>query len=123
MVLADTSIWVDHLRRGDDILAGLLGPSRVLTHPFIIGELALGALRQRDAILKALTGLPHVTAAHHDEVMHLIDREQLFGLGIGYVDTHLLAAVRLTPASVLWTRDKRLATAADRLGVGARIVS
>ncbi len=121
MILVDTSVWIEHLRNGDETLAGLLDQGLAMTHPFVIGELALGSLRQRHAILSALFGLPRATVAHDDEVMHFIDRETLFGLGIGYVDAHLLAAVRLTANARLWTYDKRLSAAADRLSVAAHV--
>lgn len=117
MILVDTSIWIDHLRAGDKSLSALLDAGRVLAHPFVVGELALGILRQRDIILDALSDLPQARVATDKEVLHLIDQNALSGLGIGYVDAHLLAAVRLTAGSVLWTRDKRLHRVADRLKV------
>lgn len=113
MILVDTSIWIDHLRAGDSALARLLETGRVLTHPFVIGELALGHLHQRQPILDALHDLPQATVATDVEVLAFIDRQQLTGLGIGYVDVHLLASVQLTPGSRLWTRDKRLHGVAD----------
>lgn len=115
MILADTSIWIDHLRSGDARLAALLEAGRVATHPFIVGELALGSLKNRKIILDSLQDLPGVVVAEHAEVLGLIEREALFGFGIGYVDIHLLAAVRLTPDARLWTRDKRLHAAAEKL--------
>lgn len=115
MILVDTSVWIDHLRRRDEGLAELLEAEKVLTHPFIIGELSLGSLRQRDIILDALQGLPQSNVATHGEVMRFISENGLYGLGIGYVDAHLLAAVRLTPGVSLWTRDKRLLAAGSRL--------
>ena len=117
MILVDTSVWVDHLRKGDGVLAGLLNDGRVLTHPFVIGEIALGNLQHREEILDALTNLPRATAATDSEVLRFIERNALSGRGIGYVDAHLLAAVKLNPGTSLWTRDKRLLTAADDLGV------
>ncbi len=117
MILADSSIWIDHLRAGDDRLAALLNAGRVLAHPFVIGELALGQLRQRDLVLGALRDLPQAVVAKDDEVLGFIGRTALFGLGIGYVDAHLLAAVRLTPDATLWTRDRRLHAAAERLSL------
>lgn len=117
MVLVDTSVWLDHLRAGDPWLSGLLNQRHVLSHPFIIGEIALGNLRQRDIVLNALHALPQVIVASDAEVLHLIERQQLFGLGIGFIDAHLLAAVRLTAGSELWTRDRRLQTVAARLGL------
>jgi len=117
MILVDSSVWVDHLRSGDDRLTALLDRGLVLTHAFVIGELALGSLRQRAAILGALLDLPQATRATDDEVLAFIDRAGLHGLGIGYVDAHLLASVRLTPDARLWTRDRRLLAAAERLGL------
>ena len=117
MILADTSVWVDHLRAGDAALAGLLETGTVLGHPFVVGELALGQLRQRDVVLSALADLPQAVVATDDEVLGLITRHGLFGRGIGYVDAHLLAAVRLTAGATLWTRDKRLGGVAGALGV------
>ena len=112
MILVDTSVWVDHLRRGNTSLAHYLNRGEVLAHPFVLGELALGNLRQRTQVLEALSQLPMATAATDAEVLDFIARQQLFGRGIGYVDAHLLAATRLTPGSRLWTLDKRLRAAA-----------
>jgi predicted nucleic acid-binding protein len=121
VILVDTSIWVDHLRSADPTLAGLLGSGRVLTHPFVIGELALGNLQQRQVILGALRNLPSATVATDDEVLRFIDDGSLAGLGVGYIDVHLLAATRLTPGTSFWTRDKRLAVVASRLSLAAKI--
>jgi predicted nucleic acid-binding protein len=121
MILVDTSVWVDHLQRGDTALSELLTASRVLAHPFVIGELALGSLRQRDMILGTLQDLPHARVATDNEVLHFIGDQTLYGIGIGYVDAHLLAAVRLTPGASLWTRDKRLLDASMRLGIAASL--
>jgi predicted nucleic acid-binding protein len=119
LILADTSVWVDHLRDGDDRLAIELNAAEVLTHPFVIGELAVGNLRQRDVILRELDRLPKAAVATPAEVLALIAREGLHGLGLGYIDVALLAAARLTPGAQLWTRDRRLRDAAIRLGVAA----
>jgi predicted nucleic acid-binding protein len=119
VILADTSVWVDHLRTGDAALARLLDQGEVLGHPFVIGELALGNLRQREVVLDALGNLPQATVATDSEVLRFIADHGLAGRGIGYVDAHLLAAVRLTSAALLWTRDKRLLAAARRLGLAA----
>lgn len=117
MILVDTSVWIDHLRSSDATLAEKLESEQVLTHPYVIGELALGNLRQRNTILDALQALPIVNVATDQEVLQFIDGNALFGLGIGYVDAHLLAAIRLTPGAAIWTHDKRLASAAAYLGL------
>ncbi|MGD1015078.1 MAG: type II toxin-antitoxin system VapC family toxin [Roseiarcus sp.] len=121
MVLVDTSIWIDHLRRGDAKLARMLDEAKVLTHPFIIGEIALGNLRARDGILTAIDRLPKANVASDSEILHFIAAHSLWGLGIGLVDAHLLASVLLTRCSTLWTRDKKLVAAAKRLGAAAPI--
>jgi predicted nucleic acid-binding protein len=119
MILVDTSVWVDHLRRGDNALAALLDGGRVLTHPFVIGELALGQMGRRDIVLAALRRLPKAKVAFHGEVLRFIGEHALSGLGIGYVDAHLLAAARLTIGVSLWTRDRRLLAVAERLALAA----
>jgi predicted nucleic acid-binding protein len=101
------------------MLADLLGIGRVLAHSFVTGELAVGSLRQRGTVLEALRDLPQATVASDDEVMMLIEREHLYGIGIGFIDAHLLAAARLTPEALLWTRDRRLRQAAAKLGLSA----
>jgi predicted nucleic acid-binding protein len=121
VILVDTSIWVDHLRSRDGGLVKLLDTGMVLTHAFVIGELALGNLRQRQLILNTLHDLPQAVVASDREVLHFIGRHELFGLGIGYVDAHLLAAARLTAGAALWTRDKNLRGAADRLTLAANL--
>ncbi|HYN55559.1 MAG TPA: PIN domain-containing protein [Motilibacterales bacterium] len=117
MILVDTSIWVDHLRAGDQRLVGRLERSEVLTHPMVIGELALGSISPREILLDALSALPTSVAASAAEVMHLIETRRLNGRGIGLVDAHLLASVILTPDSRLWTRDRRLGVVARELGL------
>ncbi len=119
MILVDTSVWIDHLRGGDSELASLLQDGHVLAHPWVIGELALGHLSQRSEILGLLRNLPQAKSATDVEVLTLIDNHQLFGLGIGYVDAHLLAATMLTTDARLWTRDKRLAVVAARHGLAS----
>jgi predicted nucleic acid-binding protein len=99
------------------MLAELLEAGRVLTHPLVIGELALGALRQRVAVMTALEDLPSAIAATEAEVLAFIDRHALFGRGIGYVDAHLLAAARLTAGTELWTNDRKLHRVAEELGM------
>jgi predicted nucleic acid-binding protein len=118
VILADTSVWIGHLRGTDAALAPLLESGRVLMHPAVLGEIALGSLRQRDVVLRAMAGLPKATVATDAEVMLFIDRHALHGRGIGWVDVHLLASTLLTPGARIWSSDRRLAEAAGRLGVG-----
>lgn len=117
MILVDTSVWIDHLAEGEPRLERLLNDESVLMHPFVVGELALGSLGRREIVIDALTLLPQVVRASHDEVMHFLHVERLFGKGIGYVDLHLLASTRLTPGATLWTKDKRLRLLAGELNL------
>jgi len=121
VILVDTSVWVDHLRAGDAGLRTLLETGLAVTHPFVIGELALGAMRQRRVVLEALAALTAAAVATDAEVLHLIEQHALAGRGIGYMDAHLLAAVRLTGGTLLWTRDRRLHAVAEELGLAARL--
>ena len=116
MILVDTSVWVDHLRRGNPGLVDLLERSAVLMHPFVVGEIACGSLRDRESILELLQDLPAAVVAGPDEVLKFIGSHALHGKGIGYVDAHLLASVALTPGIQLWTRDTKLHRIADLLG-------
>ncbi len=116
MILVDTSVWVDHLRRGDPGLVDLLERSAVVMHPFVVGEIACGSLSDRKALLELLQDLPPAVVATDDEVMQFIERQALHGKGIGYVDVHLLASVALTGGARLWTRDQKLRQAAAALG-------
>lgn len=120
MILVDSSVWVDHLRSGDDGLRALLERGAVLGHPWVVGELALGMLRDRAAVLRLLSQLPQAPVATPDELLPFIERYELAGSGIGYVDVQLLAATALAPAAALWTRDRRLAEAAAQVGVAYR---
>lgn len=117
MILTDTSVWVDHLRSNDPAMASLLHAGQILIHPAVIGEIALGSLRHRKRLLQLLAQLPAAIPATDAEVLQFIETHRLFGTGVGYVDAHVLASVRLTPDAVLWTRDKRLLGAAEKLGV------
>lgn len=119
MILVDTSVWVDHFGVEDETHSRLLRAREVLIHPFVIGELALGHVRRREAVFRSLLDLPASLVADDAEVLRLIERAGLIGAGIGYVDAHLLASVRMTPGARLWTRDRRLCLAAERLLVAA----
>jgi predicted nucleic acid-binding protein len=121
MILVDTSVWVDHLRKGNSELTALLERGAVLMHPFVLGELACGNLgSRRTQILHLLADLPRVTVATDQEVIGFIERHSLMGRGIGHVDAHLLAATALQGGSRLWTRDKRLMAIAEDMGLGSR---
>jgi hypothetical protein len=115
-MLVDTSVWVDHFRRRDPALAELLERGEVDCHPFIIGEIACGNLRRRTEILTLLQDLPQTPAVEHDEALAFVDTHDLIGSGLGWIDVHLLASARLG-GTFLWSRDRRLAAAAHRLGL------
>lgn len=116
MILVDTSVWVDHLRRGSRQLTRLLDTGEAACHPFIIGELACGNLKRRSEILDLLGALPAVPLARHDEVLHLVDRHRLQGRGLGWIDAHLLASAALSRCTI-WTKDRALDAAAGKLGL------
>lgn len=120
MIVVDTSIWIDHLRSADPRLGDAMTWKQALVHPFVLGEVALGSIGQRQVVIGMLQGQFQAPVASPDEVLDLIERERLHGLGVGYVDAHLLASARLADAT-LWTRDKRLDLAAERLGIRADI--
>jgi predicted nucleic acid-binding protein len=113
-MLVDTSVWVDHLRRGNATLVALLEQTQVWTHAFVVGELACGNLAQRNKLLSALTTLPHTPIAGHDEVLAFLESHRLMGRGLGWVGIHLLASARLAKLP-FWTLDKRLAAVATAL--------
>lgn len=117
LVLVDTGVWIDHLRGRSGDLGPALCRGLVLTHAFVIGELACGTLTRRDEVLGLLAALPRAPEATHDEALSLVEAAGLAGRGLGWVDVHLLAGARLAAAR-LWTRDRALAAAAQRLGVG-----
>lgn len=119
MILADTSVWIDHLNRGDRTLNSLLQAGQVFMHPFILGEVALGSVRNRKQVLEILHDLPRTVVAEDREVLRLIEDWELAGSGIGYGDVHLLSAVLLTPRTRLWTRDRRLLRVAQQLSLDA----
>ena len=123
MILVDSSVWIDHLRVGDPLLTELLNSNVVLIHPFIVGELACGNLKNRKLILSLLLDLPTLQVATDDEVLFFVENNNLMGLGVGYVDVHLLAAVVLDGTTQLWTRDKRLYKVAETMGLAFKINS
>jgi predicted nucleic acid-binding protein len=116
VVLVDTSVWIEHIRRTHHGLVRLLTGGEVLCHGAVMGELACGQLRQRSTTLALLGALRRATAAADDEVFALVEEHRLFGRGLGWVDVHLLASARLSTCR-LWTLDKKLAQAARDLGV------
>ena len=116
MILADTSVWIDHLRVGNKRLQSLLETGEIVCHPFVAGELACGNLRNRSEILTLLGVLPGAVVADHHEALAFIERRALHGSGLGWIDVHLLASASLTKCS-LWTLDKTLGRAARRLHI------
>lgn len=116
MILADTSIWIGHFRHVDTELRRIIEDDGLLCHPAVIGELALGSLRDRGSVIAFLVAQREAFVATHDEVMTMIDRHGIFSMGVGYTDAHLLASVLLDQRAVLWTRDKRLRAAAEKTG-------
>lgn len=121
MILADSSIWIDFFRSGNLEMAKHLVDEQIAMHPFVVAELALGSLQDRQKTLEDLDGLPQVEVAYLDEVRSMIERHSLYSKGIGLVDVHLLASCLLTPGTFLWTRDARLAGVAKALGVQAAL--
>jgi predicted nucleic acid-binding protein len=116
MILVDTSVWIEHLRAGNDHLRTLLFDEQVLCHPFVVGELACGTLQKREEILTMLKALPEAHLLEHEEVMSFPEARRIYGRGIGWVDAHLLASTLLTGCT-LWTLDKPLRRAAAALNV------
>jgi predicted nucleic acid-binding protein len=116
MVLVDTSIWVDHFRNGNPELMRLLNQDQVMCHPFVLGELACGNLKNRGGILSLLHRLPVAIEATHGEVLEFIENNDLMGRGLGYIDMHLSASARLTGVP-MWTLDKNLDESNKRLGI------
>ena len=115
MILADTSVWIDHLRSGDRGLQRLLEQGQIVIHPFVIAELALGPLRGRAKTLQLLDLLPQAPVAQMNEVRLTIEARRLYNLGIGLVDAHLIASALIHPPTLLWTKDNRLRKAAESL--------
>ncbi|HSB73142.1 MAG TPA: PIN domain-containing protein [Candidatus Methylomirabilis sp.] len=118
MILVDTSVWVEHLRVGSVRLQALLHDDQVLCHPFVMGELACGNLRQREQILGLLGALPEARMAEHDEALHLLDSAHLYGRGLGWVDLHLLSSALISGCG-LWSLDRPLQKAAAALQISA----
>jgi predicted nucleic acid-binding protein len=116
VILVDTSVWINHFRKGGSNLRELLSKDLVLVHPFVVGELACGNLKNRARILSDLEALPAAVSATHEEVMRLIEDRKLWGLGIGWIDAHLLASALLSDCQ-FWTLDGRLGRAAAAAGV------
>jgi predicted nucleic acid-binding protein len=121
LILADTSVWIDHLRSGSKDLRRLLDQGQIVIHPFIIAELALGSLKERTKTLPLLDLLPHVRVARLNELRLTIEARRLYNLGIGLTDTHLIASVLIDSPTLLWTRDKRLRQVAENLGIHASL--
>jgi predicted nucleic acid-binding protein len=115
VILVDTSVWIDHLRSGDVALRTALGQGKVLMHPFVLGELACGNIKNRREVLQLLGDLPASSVASESEVLSFIEHRALMGRGIGYVDAHLLASTVLDGFARLWTRDRRLSRVAEEL--------
>lgn len=121
MILADTSVWIDHLRSGNRELRQHLNQGQVVIHPFIIAELALGSLLERTKTLALLDLLPQLRMAQLSEVRLMIEARRLYSLGIGLTDAHLIASVFINSSTLLWTRDTRLRTVAEGLGIHASL--
>jgi hypothetical protein len=119
MILVDTSVWIDHIDHSEPVMVDLLLHDRVRIHPYVIGEISLGSLRNRATVLRALKDLPSMPVATPDEVFYLVEQQRLFSRGIGYVDASLLASAKLVPEVAIWTRDKRLQNIADELSLSA----
>jgi predicted nucleic acid-binding protein len=115
VILVDTSVWIEHLRRGVRDLAAALETGAVVMHPFVMGELACGHLHNRAIVLDLFARLPEAPVATHAESLRFIEAHALAGRGVGYIDVHLLAAVALAPGTRLWTRDRQLARVAESL--------
>ena len=119
MILIDTSLLADHFRMADPVVVGLLVQGEVICHPFVVGEIMMGNPRNRHGIAELLHRLPQLPIASDTEVLDFVERHLLFGTGLGYVDAHLLAAVRLARGTTVWTRDRRMAKAAEQLSIFA----
>jgi predicted nucleic acid-binding protein len=121
LILADTSVWIDHLRSGNKELRRLLDLGQIVIHPFIVAELALGSLKERTKTLALLDLLPQSRVARLNELRLLIEARRLYKIGIGLTNAHLLASVLIDSPTLLWTRDKRLREVAENLGLHASL--
>jgi predicted nucleic acid-binding protein len=119
VILADTSVWIDHLRTGNPRMQGLLDSEQIVMHPMIVAELALGSLRQRAKTLAELDGLLEVKTAQLSEVRRMIEVRRLYGKGIRLIDAHLVASCLIAPGTQLWTRDTALRSVANAVGIDA----
>jgi predicted nucleic acid-binding protein len=117
LILADTSVWIDHFRSGNREMSQSLNRGEIVIHPWIIGELALGSLKDRAKTLAMLDLLPQVHIAQANELRRMIEARRLYNIGIGLIDAHLIASVFITPPTLLWTLDKRLRKVAEVLGI------
>jgi predicted nucleic acid-binding protein len=121
MILADTTVWIDHFRSDNKEMRKQLAKLNIVMHPFIVAELALGSLQERTKTLAWLDRLPQLSAAQIGEVRQMIEMRSLCNRGIGLVDAHLIASIFLHPSTLLWTKDKRLRGIAEELGIAANL--
>jgi len=121
MILVDTSVWIDHLAHPIDTIFELAEAEQLLSHPFVIGELALVSIKNRRHFLETFAQLPAATTATDDEVLALIEHHSLFGRGVGYLDAHLITSVMLTDNAKIWTFDKRMQAVAIELSCAAKL--
>lgn len=118
MILADTSVWIDHLRNSNPRMQSFLEAAQITMHPFIVAEIALGSLKNRTARLSELDSLERVVIGQTEEVRHLIETRALYSRGFSFVDAHLLLSCLLTPGTQLWTRDRNMQSVAGSIGIG-----
>ena len=116
MVLVDTSIWIDHFQKSDSNLKKLLLAAEVVNHPYVIGELACGNLSNRLEILSLLESLPKTIIARQEEILEFINKNKLYGLGVGYIDIHLIASTLLDGLKI-WSKDKSLISVAEQFNI------
>lgn len=121
MILADTSVWIDHFRSGNEQLRKHLFQGSIVIHPFVVAELALGSLQKRVETFALLDLLPKVRVAQMNEVRLAIEARSLYSRGIGLIDAHLIASILINPPALLWTRDKQLCQVAEDLGIHANL--